>query len=1422
MKVKRFTNKKEPTQTDNEWESGSKSEVLLDFRRRSTFGRILAVVAFIFLRFWGMDLHAQGILGNFEKQFNKIQPPSGKCIESALPIIDIGRMNAQLNADTVDYEDGLEAFRQLTRISVNSNQENDSVWNYRDSIMGDYIKQNILPITVLDYHYLVINDTLKNESRILFNDQDSSFEFNLDGYNHGIYQRKSCLATILPMDKVRTDFDRLVLDERLIFGNRDRSKLTNCKLKMGSKVIPIQLNVPVPISWSRDSLQFIQFIWEVSKTDERVKEMSAPYFINLNSAGLVTNVMVNFNTAAQGIIAASDVSMFTKEIALDENRDISAHVTFHYGKDETGGIHPCLSKPIILVEGIDFGYKNYPVGLRDGKCGSMGYMDLLKGKQWNITTQKWENVESLSQAPGVIRQYRNAGYDVVFVDFYDGAADLKLNANLLVKVIKEVQSITCGDELHVVGVSMGGIVSKIALKQMEVQNISSCVTSFTGFDAPNQGANIPLSLQRFISELADVSSDCRDLKTRMLERPAAKQLLVVHETKEVGPDKLRLEYLKWDSAFGGYPSQLHLLAISNGSGLGAEGNLKKVDGSYLSEGETMAAIEFKFNGTFLSRIFSLSLPTMAELQSMDKTMAGNRRIVGYVRYPFKRRFFYSDSKNPKLDHVNGSWTGAIRQLNQFGKIGNRILKTNFTVPFTTFVTAVSSLDLSWSNPIGKGTIYSARYTPDEKSLELPLGKYLKSPFEAVFVPQYNQEHAFIDSTKDGNCMWLLNRLKKLSADNHPQMINYSYNFNHPLSKRVKSIEIKHRAKFELNGRGTYPGLIKSDSLMKVYQYAHNYYSSNCNSSTYMVMDTAEFIVGNPNGTTSFTMLGGSKMWLNNFSSLTLSTGMNKMIIERNAEVHVSENATLTIGNLAQLIVKEGGIVHLEKGAKLYLDGAMSLFHLKGRLIVDSGAVVCPLSKSNRQVGLFKLTRVGYGYGEAEIEAKGKDVKFKFVGNGKYSTVPNLQIEGGVLFPYRKSSISYPISGVEVVHSRVKFGSNAKMICGGNVQIDSSLLESIDWANSQGKGLMYYGNDLNSKGSDFYDLDTAVRIYTQLGVGNPVFDNCRFTQNTVGLCQEGKGILVSNSKFDVNSVAMNLSEMSSEIGIDNCQYLYNKQLGLGIENATLNSKLAFITRSEFNSNKVGINAEKQSILSKCDEFTLNQVGIKSSYSQLIMSKRNSEYSELFHQTVGSGYNSFANNYTTSILLDNAMPLLEGGNNFIASKNFSGSKTQIIGSVKMDYNQLYWDKTKTKILLGDNTWKTSVVKGYNMDSVDLNFVDLVDPSNIPLKLEGGINLKYNYDVCYDASKYVNLDEGLKKGKSGTQDVTGKFPGVSAYEDGIEIEGKDVIFCVYNTAGQLIMKNTTLEEGKNRYQLSAGIYFIQVKGDTGYKTEKVYINN
>lgn len=147
--------------------------------------------------------------------------------------------------------------------------------------------------------------------------------------------------------------------------------------------------------------------------------------------------------------------------------------------------HTQLTKPLIVVEGFDpdnsFNYNSF---INNSNLGGIN-------RVINLGTGL-----TLNQA------IEDEGYDLVFINYANGTDYIQRNAYMVKAVIEWVNDIKVGNEKNVVlGMSMGGLVARYALRDMELNNETHDTKLYISHDAPHQGANIPLSAQAMVRHL---------------------------------------------------------------------------------------------------------------------------------------------------------------------------------------------------------------------------------------------------------------------------------------------------------------------------------------------------------------------------------------------------------------------------------------------------------------------------------------------------------------------------------------------------------------------------------------------------------------------------------------------------------------------------------------------------------------------------------------------------------------------------------------------------------------------------------------------------------------------------------------------------------------------------------------------------------
>lgn len=95
-------------------------------------------------------------------------------------------------------------------------------------------------------------------------------------------------------------------------------------------------------------------------------------------------------------------------------------------------------------------------------------------------------------------------FDIVYVDWRDCGADIRANAKVLEEIITWVnENKTTSNANVVLGQSMGGLIARYCLRDMEVRNVPHDTRLFISHDAPHLGVNISPGLQFAYWDLYD-------------------------------------------------------------------------------------------------------------------------------------------------------------------------------------------------------------------------------------------------------------------------------------------------------------------------------------------------------------------------------------------------------------------------------------------------------------------------------------------------------------------------------------------------------------------------------------------------------------------------------------------------------------------------------------------------------------------------------------------------------------------------------------------------------------------------------------------------------------------------------------------------------------------------------------------------------
>jgi len=139
-----------------------------------------------------------------------------------------------------------------------------------------------------------------------------------------------------------------------------------------------------------------------------------------------------------------------------------------------------ITKPFIIVEGFDIG-------------DNLGLYELYDAMNGDVNL-------------GLLEILRRDGWDIIIVNLQNNTEDIRANAKLFEKILSDVEAEVKRNHTDsqtpiyrpvVMGISMGGLVVRYCLTDMENRGIDPKVEKYLSFDSPHKGANVPLGFQHF-------------------------------------------------------------------------------------------------------------------------------------------------------------------------------------------------------------------------------------------------------------------------------------------------------------------------------------------------------------------------------------------------------------------------------------------------------------------------------------------------------------------------------------------------------------------------------------------------------------------------------------------------------------------------------------------------------------------------------------------------------------------------------------------------------------------------------------------------------------------------------------------------------------------------------------------------------------
>jgi len=512
---------------------------------------------------------------------NKNYVPHGILLDYGMEFTNVPAFNGTLTDSTFTNSASL---KQIYNTLLSSRIRNVSTGFVTPQDFDLRLKNNrttnVISVSGLYFKYAQFVDNATINGKLTY----SNGKF-YDKYINGIYQnpyQEMQTFAMTPAIRMYKGLDLVVKIPSEIFYSNYQNQIQSIQIDFGNGqgYVTIPFNQNIAISY----------------TNEGVKTWK--YKLNLTNGTSLYNqsrikIKNSFKTVPYG---SGNSQRNTNGITTYDFQRITATIP-HLGRYASANLtidlidgNTQITKPLIVAEGFDLGVVINPENV-NGNFDYYNFRDFLSEGGNELRNLIWAN---------------NKQYDIIYVDWGNGVDYMQRNAYALEEVIKWVnqQKANAGStEPNVVlGQSMGGVIARYALADMEERGENHDTRLFISHDAPQQGANIPVSVQYMYRHMTRqyiqssialfggelllpifnngvAGSDYLSL----LDAPASRQLIKNFSTLSYSINNTVHENFYADlksnglSGSGGYPINTRNIAISNGSECGNTQNFNAGD-----------------------------------------------------------------------------------------------------------------------------------------------------------------------------------------------------------------------------------------------------------------------------------------------------------------------------------------------------------------------------------------------------------------------------------------------------------------------------------------------------------------------------------------------------------------------------------------------------------------------------------------------------------------------------------------------------------------------------------------------------------------------------------------------------------------------------------------------------------------------------
>ncbi|MGV7106901.1 hypothetical protein [Flavobacterium sp. U410] len=344
-------------------------------------------------------------------------------------------------------------------------------------------EQNTMVIAGLLYQYSRINSNALTNGKITVSD-NKYYDKYVGGVWQNPYESLKTIAFTPAVNHYNKKFFGVVLPQDLMLSNNDLIESIQVNFNDGTGIKNVAFDQKVYANYTQNgtydwvfrvTLSDGSVLYSQTKMEIEEQESQVQAALSLTStitAAYDNNVFIAHPDAA---------SIFAKK---------GAKLRIDYAPSHNGQI----VKPFIVAEGFDSGTVLTPE-IEGGDRTLFGDNSFMN------------DLQNTSNLRNLLLFDTSQQYDIIYIDWQNGTADIRENSKVLQQVLAWVnakkQQAGSTFQNVLLGQSMGGVIGRYTLAKMEQDNISHDVRLFIAHDSPMQGANTPLSTQYFTRHMYD-------------------------------------------------------------------------------------------------------------------------------------------------------------------------------------------------------------------------------------------------------------------------------------------------------------------------------------------------------------------------------------------------------------------------------------------------------------------------------------------------------------------------------------------------------------------------------------------------------------------------------------------------------------------------------------------------------------------------------------------------------------------------------------------------------------------------------------------------------------------------------------------------------------------------------------------------------